>query len=86
MELKTIQIGVELKNKLDARKVHSRESYNEVISKLINKTPEYDSESMMETIEILSDPEALRDIARGLEDIKAGRVYTLEEVRKRNGL
>ena len=86
MEMKTIQIGVELKERLDAKKIHNRESYNDVILKLINNKPEYDRESMMETLEILSDPETLRDIAKGLEDIKAGRVYTLEEVRKRNGL
>ena len=84
--MKTIQIGVELKERLDAKKIHNRESYNDVILKLINNKPEYDRESMMETLEILSDPETLRDIAKGLEDIKAGRVYTLEEVRKRNGL
>jgi len=38
-------------------------------------------ESLEETAEILSDPAALRAIQRGLSDLKAGRVTTLDEVR-----
>jgi prevent-host-death family protein len=38
-------------------------------------------EGLEETAEILSDPVALRAIQRGLADLKAGRVSTLEEVR-----
>jgi len=38
-------------------------------------------ESLEETAEILSDPAALRAIQRGLADLKAGRVSTLDEVR-----
>lgn len=38
-------------------------------------------EGLEETAEILSDPAAVRAIQRGLADLKAGRVSTLDEVR-----
>lgn len=38
-------------------------------------------EALEETAEILSDPAALLAIQRGLADLKAGRTYTLDEVR-----
>ena len=34
---------------------------------------------MIETIEVLSDAELMRGIARGLDDIKAGRIKTLDQ-------
>ncbi len=39
-------------------------------------------ESLIDTIELLSDPEAMREIARGIEDYNKGRVKTLAQVRK----
>ena len=38
-------------------------------------------EGLEETAEILSDPAAVRAIQRGLDDLKAGRVSTAEDVR-----
>ncbi len=38
-------------------------------------------EGLEETAEILSDPAAVRAIQRGLADLKAGRVATVDEVR-----
>lgn len=40
-------------------------------------------ESWQETMELLSDPEAMAGIREGLRDIKAGRVKPLDEVLKR---
>ena len=37
-----------------------------------------DKESLIETIEILSDPKTLREIEQGILDIKAGRYVKLE--------
>jgi antitoxin YefM len=37
-------------------------------------------ESLMETLDILSDPETMAAIAEGVADIAAGRVYTHDEV------
>ncbi len=36
-----------------------------------------------ETLEILSDPDLVKDIKKGLSDIKLGKVYTDAEVRKK---
>ena len=37
---------------------------------------------LMETVEILSDPDMMKSIREGLEDIKAGRVKDLHSVLK----
>ncbi len=39
-------------------------------------------EELMETVEILSDPEMMKSIREGLEDIKAGRVKELRSLLK----
>ena len=80
----TIQIDNELKERLNRLKIHPRESYNDLISRLVDSySPEVASrESLIETLEILSDPEMMRRIARGLEDIKAGKVKTLDQISK----
>jgi predicted CopG family antitoxin len=78
----TVQIDNELKEKLNRLKIHPRESYNDLISRLIDSySPEVaSSESLIETHEILSDPEMMRGIARGLEDIKAGETESLDQI------
>lgn len=43
-------------------------------------------ESMQETLEILSDPETMAAIRESEADIKAGRVYSLEQVKSELGL
>jgi uncharacterized protein YjgD (DUF1641 family) len=78
----TVQIDNELKERLNHLKIHPRESYNDLISGLIDSySPGVASgESLIEILEILSDPEIMRGIARGLEDIKAGRTKTLDQI------
>ena len=66
----TVRIDSNLRDRLNALKTHPRESYNEVIGRLVDM--EVDEEP-------LSD-EAIRDLERSLEDLRAGRVYTLDEV------
>jgi PHD/YefM family antitoxin component YafN of YafNO toxin-antitoxin module len=39
-------------------------------------------EELLETIEVLSDPEMMKSIGEGLEDIKAGRVKELHSLLK----
>jgi prevent-host-death family protein len=39
-----------------------------------------DYEGWLETLEIMSDPEAVKDIKQAEKDIKEGRVYDFEEV------
>jgi antitoxin YefM len=43
-------------------------------------------ESMVETIEALSDEELMEGLKRSEEDVKAGRVYTWDEVKRELGL
>ena len=84
----TIQIDNKLKERLDNLKVHHRETYNELISRLISHASptKAEKESLIATIEVLSDPETMREIAEGLEDYKKGRGKTLEKVKKELGL
>jgi len=79
----TIQIEKNIKEKLDKLKVHERESYNELIARLISgcSPRKMDKESLIETIETLSDPEEMREIAKALEEYNRGEVgKTLEEI------
>jgi len=43
-------------------------------------------EGLLETIEILADPEMMGRIKNGLKEIEAGKAYSIEESRKRLGL
>ena len=42
-------------------------------------------ESMVETMEILGDPEMMAHFRKGVEDAKAGRVYTMKQLEDRLG-
>jgi len=70
----TIQLDNKLKEKLDRLKVHHRESYNDLIARLIeNCSPnKMDKESLVETIEILSDSETMRNLAEAMERFERG--------------
>lgn len=72
-QVTTIQLSVETKNELEALKMSSRDTFNDVIEYLI--------EDSMEVSE-----ETKKDIERALKDVKEGKVYTHEEVKKRLGL
>jgi prevent-host-death family protein len=43
-------------------------------------------EGLLETIEILADPELMGNLKRGLEDLRSGKTYTVDDTRKRLGL
>jgi len=43
-------------------------------------------EGLLETLEILSDPELMNNLKRGIEDVKAGRVHSLLEAEERLAL
>lgn len=73
----TIRLNEKIKRKLDLMKIHPRESYNNVIARIIGNTKKIDEESLRETIDVLSDPETMRDIAEALEDYEKGRFVEL---------
>ncbi|MBL7206094.1 MAG: hypothetical protein ISS36_00675 [Candidatus Aenigmarchaeota archaeon] len=70
METTTIQITENLQNELKSRKISENESYEEVIWDMIEDTMELSEQTK-------------KDIREAEEDIKAGRVHTLEEIEKR---
>lgn len=82
MNVSTITLDKSVKKRLDSLKAHERESYNDVIARLVTHSSanSVDSESFVETIEILSDPETMRSLAKSVEQLKKGRLYSLEEV------
>ena len=43
-------------------------------------------EGLLETLEILADPELMQNLKKGVEDIRSGKTYSIEESRKRLGL
>ncbi len=80
----TIQIDELLKEKLDSLKIHHRETYNELLVRIIGNTSsnKTEKESLIETIEVISDPETMRLIAQGIEDYQKGKTKTLEQLKK----
>jgi len=84
----TIKLNVNVKKQLDSLKVHSRESYNDVVSRIIeNSNVNADEESLIETIEVLSNPEDMRDIAEALERFNSGDLgVSWEKIKKEQKL
>ena len=80
----TIQLDEKVKEKLDKLKVHYRESYNDLIIRILNScSPKnVDRDSLIETIEILSDPETMRDIAEALEEYEQGKGVEFSKIKK----
>jgi predicted transcriptional regulator len=69
----TIQISADLRKELAKLKMYDKESYEEVIWDLIEDSVE------------LSD-EAKADLKKAEEDVRKGRVYTLDQVKKELGI
>lgn len=69
----TIQISDELKNLLSKRKLYNKETYEDVIWDLVEDTMELSEQ-------------ALKNIKEAEEDLKHGRFYTHDEIKKELGL
>ena len=65
----TIQISKALQEKLEARKISERESYEEVITDLLEDTMELSEETK-------------KDITQARAEIKQGKFKTLEQIKK----
>ncbi len=66
----TIKIASDLRDRLNALKIHPRETYSEVIGRLVENS--VDDEPLSN--------ETIKAIEASLEDLKAGRIFTLDEV------
>ena len=75
MNATTIQVKPDTLDRLKYFKEFSKESYDEVINKIIDQLEETE---MTE--------EAIESIKRGLEDARAGRVTPIEDVAKEFGV
>lgn len=40
-------------------------------------------EGLLETIEILGDPELMKDLKKGIEQVRSGKTHTIRQARKR---
>ena len=76
MEQSTIKLSKKIKNDLRKQMNHPGETYETVIARLLKITQEDD---------VLSNA-VIKNIEEGIADIKAGRVYTSEQVKKKLGL
>jgi predicted transcriptional regulator len=76
MSATTVWITPENKSRLEGLKRHPKESYNDVIARLIDMA--VDDEPLSE--------EAIRGIEEALEDIRSGRLYSENEIRKEFGV
>jgi len=72
----TIQLEEKTKEELERVKLFPRETYNEVIIRLI-MTSQEETELSEQTI---------KNIEKALEDVKKGRLYSTKEVRKELGI
>ncbi len=69
----TIQISNEVKKELDKMKMYDRETYNEVIERMIEDDLELNEATK-------------RDLEEAIKEIKSGKYITHEQVKKRFGL
>ncbi|MFH1585914.1 MAG: hypothetical protein ABIB79_04045 [archaeon] len=69
----TIQVSNELLNKLQMMKIHTKESYEDLIWDLIEDRMEFSEETK-------------KNIAQSEKEIREGKTITLEEVKKELGI
>lgn len=72
----TIQLDKRVRDELESIKAYPKETYGKVIERLIKSCSE-DGELSSRTI---------RNIERSLKDVKAGRVYSTRDVKKKLGI
>ena len=74
----SIQIEKEIKERLDKFKNHPRETYNEVLARMIHMLSQQNKEELSQ--------QTIKNIRKSLNDIEKGKVYALEQVEKELGL
>ncbi|MBU0590742.1 hypothetical protein KKF81_07015 [Candidatus Micrarchaeota archaeon] len=79
MAYTSIQISPETRARLAGFKTHERETYDELLKILMDLVPSGDDEG-----EYTKEFQA--SLLRSLSDIKHGRIYSMEEVKKHLGI
>jgi len=74
----SIQIEKETKERLDKLKNHPRETYNEVLARMINIISQQNKEELSQ--------QTIKNLKKSLNDIEKGKIYSLEQVEKELGL
>ncbi|MGB9003665.1 MAG: hypothetical protein WCC52_07665 [Nitrosotalea sp.] len=74
----SIQIEKEIKEHLDKLKNHPRETYNEVLARMIHIVSQQDKGELSQ--------QTIKNIEKSLAEIKAGKVYSHKDVKRRLGL
>ena len=78
----TIQVDEKTKALLDKVKVHYRETYDELVKRLVySYSNSHEKEELIETLEIMSDPDEMREIAEGIEAYSAGKGKSSRQLR-----
>jgi len=67
----TIKIKDKTRTKLENFKIYSKETYNDVIERLMRAAQDDDL-----------DPQTVRNLRRSLDDMEKGKTYSLEQVEK----
>ena len=75
MQKTTIQISTRTLERLKMAKQYDREPYEEILNNLLDTSEE----------EILNDEE-IEEIKQSLEEVKQGKVYSIEQVAKELGV
>ncbi|TBR21261.1 MAG: hypothetical protein EPO63_08860 [Candidatus Nitrosotenuis sp.] len=76
MEQSTVKLSKKLKSDLKKQMNHPGETYETIIARLLRAAQDDD---------VLSKA-TIKNIEEGIADIKAGRVYSTEQVKKKLGL
>jgi uncharacterized protein (UPF0248 family) len=74
----SIQIEKEIKEHLDKLKNHPRETYNDVLTRIIYFISQQNREDLS--------PQTIKNIEKSLSDIKAGRVSSHKNVKRKLNL
>ena len=81
MNTTTITVDLRVKKMLDSLKRARRESYNDVLNRVLpNASSNDDVESLRETAAILSDSDTMARLARSMNDFKKGKLIDFEDV------
>lgn len=74
--MSTMKLSIKTKKLLEKRKNYPKEPLEHVVTRLLKISQEEDFLS----------PSVIKNIEEGIADIKAGRVYTSEQLKKKLGL